>query len=128
MELTVYNYATVISVIFLGFVLEMVRRYSLKEQYSILWLLVAALMLLLSLKHELLEWIAQALGIYYAPAALFFFGLIFCFSLILHFSVIISKLDSKHTRVVQEVALLNQRIRELEERMADTQPNPRKGA
>lgn len=95
-----------ISIAFLLIVLELVRRQRLKEQYSFLWILFSIVLLILSLNASLMEWIADQLGVKYAPAVLFLFGLLFCFSLILHLTIVITKLTKQVLRLTQEVAIL----------------------
>ncbi|MNJ35061.1 DUF2304 domain-containing protein [Paenibacillus bouchesdurhonensis] len=95
-----------ISVVFLLIVLELVRRQRLKEQYALLWILFSIVLLILSLNVSFMEWIAEQMGVKYPPAVLFLFGLLFCFSLILHLTIVITKLTSQVLRLTQEVAIL----------------------
>lgn len=76
------------------------------ERYAILWLLVSVVVMGLAVWPQGLDHMAQELGVHYAPALLFLVSIIFCFSLLLHLSVAISRLRSQVTRLAQEVALL----------------------
>ncbi|MNJ38210.1 hypothetical protein D3C77_330520 [compost metagenome] len=98
-----------IAITFLVVVLELVRRQRLREQYSLLWILFSIVLLTVSLNVSVMEWIADQLGVKYAPAVLFLFGLLFCFSLILHLTIVITKLTSQVLRLTQEVAILKAR-------------------
>jgi len=117
--LNIYYCSTIISLFFFLIVLELVRRRKLKEQYSLFWLLVSMAMVIISLHPDILEKMAEVLGIYYAPAAIFFLGLIFAFALILHFTIIISKFNFQYLRTVQELALLKQRVQQLEKNIQE---------
>ncbi|MGB9859814.1 MAG: DUF2304 domain-containing protein [Moorellaceae bacterium] len=93
----------------LGFtigVLDLVRRGQLMERYAILWLLVSVVVMGFAVWPKGLDRMAQKLGVHYAPAFLFLVSIIFCFSLLLHLSVAVSRLRTQVTRLAQEVALL----------------------
>ncbi|MHB8170673.1 MAG: DUF2304 domain-containing protein [Thermincolia bacterium] len=109
---SVYFLAILFSLFFLVAVVDLVRRRRLKEQYSLLWLLVGFLMLFLSLSRVNLERVAALLDIKYAPAMLFLFGLIFSFILILHLTVVISKMSERLVILTQEFSILRQHLQE----------------
>lgn len=95
------------SVIVLALVIELVRRRRLKEEYSLLWVVTALCLLVLSLWYELLEGITNAIGAVSPPSTLFFFGLVFALLMLLHFSTRISSLERNVTALMQELALAN---------------------
>jgi len=101
---------TVISVVasagLLLYILEMVRRRRLREEYSILWLFGSALILVLSLKQDWLDRIAHAVGIVYPPSFLFLVGILFIILILIHFSIAVSKLHHMNKKMAQEIALL----------------------
>jgi hypothetical protein len=61
-----------------------------------------------------LEQFADLVGIHYAPAALLLFLLIGVVAILIHYSVIISKLSEQNKVLIQEVALLKQKVFEME--------------
>jgi len=87
-------------------VVELVRRRKLKEEYSVLWVGTAVLTLLGSVWFSLLRGVTDAIGAVSPASTLFFFGLLFCIILLLHFSVRISALERRLTTLVQEVGLM----------------------
>ena len=91
--------------IFVG-IIDLIRRGMLKEQYAILWLISAIVLLILSVWRQLLDKIAYVLGVAYAPSLLFLVAFVFLLLIVLHFSVIISNLSEKNKRLSQEIALL----------------------
>jgi len=107
-------YSIIGSLLFLLFILRLIKRRKLKEEYSILWLFVVSVFLLLSIFRYVLEQFADLVGIYYAPAALLLFLLIGVVAILIHYSVIISKLSGQNKILIQEIALLKQKISELE--------------
>jgi hypothetical protein len=88
-------------------VIELVRRRKLKEEYSVLWVFTAVFILLVSVWFSLLSKVTEAIGAISPASTLFFFGLLFCLVLLLHFSVRISSLERRLTALVQEVGLLS---------------------
>jgi len=87
-------------------VVELVRRRKLKEEYSVLWVITAVLTLLVSVWFAALQGVTDAIGAISPASTLFFFGLLFCIILLLHFSVRISSLERRLTSLVQEVGLM----------------------
>jgi hypothetical protein len=89
------------------FVLELVRRRRLKEEYSLLWVLTAVGLIVLATWYGLLVKITDLIGGVAPSSTLFFFGLIFVFALLLHFSVRVSMLERRITALVQELGLMS---------------------
>jgi len=98
-------------------VLELVRRRRLKEEYSLLWLLTAVVLLALSLWRSSLDLIAKLMGVFYPPTALFVVGFGFVLLLLLYFSTIISKLSGENSSLTQRLSILDWRVRQLEEQI-----------
>jgi hypothetical protein len=97
--------------IFIGIV-DLIRRGRLKEQYAILWLVSAAILLVLSSWRGLLHKLSRFVGVEYPPALLFLLAFLFLLVIVLHYSVVISKLSEKNKRLAQEIALLKTMLEE----------------
>lgn len=97
------------ALLLLFLIVDLVRRRRLKEEYSVLWVITALALLVLASWYELLEKITNAIGGVAASSTLFFFGLIFAFFMLLHFSVRVSALERRLTALVQEIGLLGVR-------------------
>jgi hypothetical protein len=95
-------------------VLELVRRRALLERYALLWLAAAVFLLVLAVWRDLLEGVADLLGIAYAPNALFFLAFAAILVLLLHFSVAVSRLADQSKMLAQRVALLDERTKRAE--------------
>lgn len=100
------------------FVFELVRRKRLQERYALLWLVASLLMLGLALWRPGLEALAEAAGIDYAPSALFAIAFGFVLVLLLHFSLVISRLADENKVLAQRFGMLSQRV----EALATEQP------
>ena len=112
--------AVVASALLLGYIVESVRRRRLREEYSILWLATAAILLLLSLVRPALDIIARALGIAAPVNALFVVGFAFTTMILLHFSTVISRLSRENRELAQRYALLVYRLQH-DEAIADAE-------
>jgi hypothetical protein len=97
-----------------GVIFELLRRKRLMERYALLWLFSSAVLLALAVWKGLLETVAQAIGIYYAPSALFVIAFGFILVLLLHFSLVISRLADQNKILAQRLGLLQQRLDERE--------------
>jgi len=96
------------------FVLELVRRRRLKEEYSILWMSVSLGTAVLAAWGGLLVGITRMVGAISANSVIFFFGLLFLMGLVLHLTVRVSGLTEENKDLSQVVALLSQRLEDLE--------------
>jgi hypothetical protein len=91
-------------------VFELVRRRRLMERYALLWLFSSAVLLMLAVWRGALEDLARAVGIYYAPSALFAIAFGFVLVLLLHFSLVISRLADQNKVLAQRLGMLQQRL------------------
>jgi hypothetical protein len=101
-------------------VFELVRRRRLMERYALLWLFSTVVLLGLAVWKDLLEQVASAIGIFYAPSALFVVAFGFILVILLHFSLVISRLSDQTKVLAQRVGLLQQRLDLVEGRAADS--------
>lgn len=95
-------------------VFELVRRRRLLERYALLWLFTAVVLLGLSVWGDLLNQVSRAIGIGYGPSTLFAVALGFITMLLLHFSIVISRLGEQNKVLAQSVGLLQRRLERLE--------------
>jgi hypothetical protein len=109
-------FAALASVVLLGVVIELIRSRKLRERYALLWLATAGVILVFAAWRSGLHRLSDALGVAYPPNALFVLAMLFVLVLLLHFSTVISKLSDRTTLLTQRLALMENRLRELEER------------
>ena len=102
--------AAVASLVLLAVVFELIRSRRLRERYALLWLLTGTVMLVLSVWRSGLDTIAGAVGIHYAPSALFVVGFLFTLVVLLHYSTVISRLSDENAALAQRLALLEERL------------------
>jgi len=102
-------------------VFELVRQRRLMERYALLWLFSSAILLGLSVWRGALEELANAVGIFYAPSALFAVAFGFVLVLLLHFSLVISRLAEQTKVLAQRVGLLQHEVDELRGRVGEAE-------
>jgi hypothetical protein len=105
-------FAVIACVLLLLVIVELIRSRRLRERYSLLWLLTAVVLLVLSAWRTALGSLASAVGIYYPPTALFVLGSLFILGLLLHYSTVISRLSDQNTILAQRLALLEAKLDE----------------
>ena len=126
MDFRIQLISIVLAVGLFAMVFELVRRRRLMERYALLWLLSAVTLLVLSVWRDLLEVFASAVGVAYAPSALFLVALGFGLLLLLHFSLVISRLTDQTKVLAQRVGMLKQEIDalHLQRRLDQIDPQP----
>ena len=98
--------AAIAAVLLLLVIFELIRRRRLHERYAILWLLTGFVMSVLAVWRDALALVADALGIFYPPSALFVLGSLFILVVLLDYSTVISKLSDQNRILAQRLALL----------------------
>lgn len=114
MSLKARIFFVVLGLVIFLLVIEYVRTRKLKEQFAILWILLAGGLVMLPILIEPINWIAWATGTDYPPAMLFSIGFFAMFLILIQFSFTISRLSDDAKVLTQEVALLRRRLQELE--------------
>jgi hypothetical protein len=102
-----------LSIILFLITFELIRKGRLREEYSILWLSTGVAILVFSLTPEffLSQFIARLTGLYYLSAVVMI-AFLFLLLIVLHFSVVISKLTNQNKELAQHHALLELEFKE----------------
>ena len=88
------------------FVVELIRKKRIKEEYSLLWLFFVFIFVLLSIWRRGLDEFSELIGVAYPPAALFLLLLMAFFMILIQFSIIISKQSESIKKMAQEIGLI----------------------
>jgi len=100
------NVTAALSLVLLILVLVSVRRAHIRVEYSVSWLVAAAVMLVLSRQRSLLEAIRHWSGLPDTPLSLFLFaGGVFVL-MFFRFSVVVSHLRDDNIALAQRLAML----------------------
>lgn len=113
MVINVYSLSIMFSVFFLLLVIELVRKNKLQERYCLLWILMSIILLVLSSTLVIIETVSAWLDIKNPPSLLFLFGLGYLILYNLATTVTVSKQSERITRLTQEIALLRQKITDM---------------
>ena len=104
--------AIVASILFILFIARLILRGKLREEYSIIWIVCSILLIVFSFWRSGLDVVSNFIGIK-APPNLVFTGAIFAVLVyLLHLSVVVSKLQEQNKKLAQEIALMNEKLRE----------------
>jgi hypothetical protein len=106
------------SILAFAFIIELVRQRRLKEEYSLLWLATAAVLLILSVSRPLLDVLASVVGIFYPPSALFLVAMVFVMFILLHFSTVLTRLSQENKETAQQLALLRWQLEQAQKQSA----------
>src|SRR5215831_16982769 len=109
------NVTTVLSIVLLIMVLVSVRRAHIRVEYSVSWLLAAAVMLILSRARPALEYVTSHTGIPDTPLTLFLIAGSVFLVMFFRFSVIMSHLRDDNIALAQRVAILEYHIQSIRE-------------
>lgn len=111
--------AIAVSLGWLGLILELVRRGRLREDHALLWLLTGVALLAFSLFEGALRFMADLIGVVYAPSILFGIGMMFAVVILLFQGITISRLQTQNKELAQDVALLAWEVQQLRQTLPD---------
>ena len=100
----------VAAVLLVLYVLDLVRRRKLSEEYSLLWVACTGGIAVLGFSTPLLLWITRLLGMYGAASTVYSFGLAFAVAMLLYLSVKLSRLAMENQVLARELALLRHEV------------------
>ena len=103
-------------------IIVLVRRRHLKAKYSLLWLSLGAVMVVIAADPGLLDWTAERLGIWYQPTLLILLGLALLLLIVVHFSYELTRSENRTRELAEQLALLRLRVTELQQSI-DTADN-----
>ena len=97
--------AAALAILFMFWILDLIRRDKLQERYSVIWFGAGLAMLAGAAFPGLLRFIADLMGVRDTNVALFSIVLLLLLGLALNFSVIMSRQAAQITRLAQERAI-----------------------
>jgi hypothetical protein len=100
------------AVLLVLYVLDLVRRRRLSEEYSLLWVVSTVVVAVLGFSTPVLVWVSRRLGIVQENSTVFAFGLAFSVAMLLHLSVRLSRLGQENQALSRELALLRDQLEE----------------
>jgi len=116
--------AAITSIITLVFIFDLLRRGVLRENYAVLWLFVGFLALAASIYPKILELLSRVLGVATPVNLLFFATIVLLILVAVQLSYELSRHEARIRRLAEELALQDQAIRELRERLETKRKRP----
>ena len=106
-------FALLVCVVVFVFVVDMVRKRRLREEYSVLWLVTSVVMFVLVLRYHWLVALTALIGAGLPTSTLFLCSIIFLMLLSIQFCIKISRLTDQVKNLSQENALMRNEIENL---------------
>jgi hypothetical protein len=98
----------------LGLVFELLRRRRLREKYAAIWIVIAVGTVVVAVFPQILQGVADLVGIRTPSNLLFFGSLIVLFAVSLQLSREVGLLEEQSRRLAEEVGTLTMRVEALE--------------
>lgn len=105
------------SILFLLFILSVTRQNKLSYKYTLLWLLFSIVTILFAIFPQIIVSFSKLIHIKEPTNALFLVYIFLLFVLVFYISIAFTKIFMKVTVLVQENAMLEKRVSELEEKV-----------
>lgn len=105
-------------------VIDMLRRGRLRERHALWWLLAGVVGLVVTLFPGLLSGLSSLLGIADPLNLAFFGGIIVLFLVTLQQSIELTRLEERARTLAEQMALLDDRVREIESSEKSQKENP----
>jgi hypothetical protein len=105
--------AIALSLSLLGVVLWLVRRRTLREEYTPIWVAAALGITLISVRLDLLRALTSAIGAWTPSSTIFFLGEVFLVLISLNYAVRLSRYGNRLKELAQESALLRAEVERL---------------
>ena len=114
-----YTLAIIFSLLFMILILVFVRNNRLEENYSVLWLIFGLCVIIMSLFPSIVDMVAGFFGVAYPPSLVFLLTFIVMAIYIIHLSVVATKQNKRIIKLTQEVAILNEKVNKLENKIKE---------
>ena len=109
------------SIIFLIFIVELIRKRKIKDAYGLLWVFYAVVFIVIAIWRQGLEVISRLLGIYYTPAAFLLILIMAILLILIQYSLVISRLSDNYKTLNQQIGILKLELEELTSRFSHSE-------
>lgn len=106
-------FALITSIVILLFILELVRKRKIKEEYSWFWLLIGLVIFILVIWYDSLLFVTELVGSETPMTTIFLFGFLFLLFVNIHYSVKISVFTEQIKKIAQKIGILSKEIEDL---------------
>ena len=116
MSINLQIFLVICIIIFLAIVMRFLTKKRLNLKYTLTWLFSGIFMLVIAIFPEIISRIGRVIGVDYPVNTVFLFAGMFSLLIIFTLTMIVSHMNNRIYRMVQTQALLEKRIRDLENR------------
>ena len=106
MSTRAHVFVVVLTVVMLLFIFRLVRGQRVKAKYSLLWLSLGGMMLVMSLFPGVVDRAARRVGVDYEPTLYLVLGLGFLLLVVVHLSYELSRMENRIRGLTEEVTFL----------------------
>lgn len=99
------------SILFLLYIIRLIVKGKLREEYSIVWIVCTVVLIVFSFWRDGLAVVSELVGVYSPPNLVFIAAIFAIFIYLLHLSVVVSKLHSQNKQLAQDIALLKEKLK-----------------
>ena len=121
MSLALQIVLLVLVVIFLLAIIHLLRKGKLSLKYSLIWIFSSIILLIMIIFPQLSIQVSKWIGVEVPSNFIFMLEGIFVLVILILLTLIVSNQTSRFTRLTQAVAILERRIRDLEEKNAGSE-------
>lgn len=115
MDITLRIFLIIGILVFLVIILQMLKNKKLNLKYTLVWLLSAFVMLIATIFPGIVNIVAASIGIISPVNFVFVLEGMFVLLILLSLTAIVSHINNRIYRLIQSLAILEKRVRELEE-------------
>jgi hypothetical protein len=87
------------------FIFNLVKKRRMKEEYSLLWFTMSLFLIYMSIDRYAIDRIGNLVGVAYPPSVLMLMTTGFAFLMLIHLSVVITRLSEQNNELIQEMGL-----------------------
>jgi len=87
------------------FIFSLVKKRRMKEEYSLLWFTMSLFLIYMSIDRHAIDRLGSLVGVAYSPSVLMLLTTGFTFLMLIHLSVVISRLAEQNNELIQEMGL-----------------------
>ena len=109
--------AFICSLCFMFFIIESIRKQLIKEAYSLIWIFMGTILIVLSLAPQVLKLVSDFIGIAYPPYTLSLVLITAILLILVQYSIVISKQTERIKELTQELGLLAEKLSKMQERL-----------
>lgn len=106
--------------IFLLVIVHLLRKGKLSLKYSLIWIFSSIILLIMIIFPQLSIQVSKWVGVEVPSNFIFMIEGVFVLIILISLTLIVSNQTSRLTRLTQTIAILERRIRDLEEKAADS--------